>query len=969
MIQVNAAVYWWLIAVLLTVLSLGLLNALYIVLYIGCFVGGCVAILYEYCQKEVKNRKTLVASPISQQTALLKTGIGIFLEIDHAKPIPESKGPLTGSVEIDNQLHICVDYLMRDYVKYWYNDLSDNKEFLQNFRLLLHHCIKNISYRCQSFEWQPYLSNVLVDQFASHLKLFRKAKQQVDKANAEKAQEVVSSGVNTPLENNVKCTGDVSETKDKLLEFYFESEISIENLSRDMVACDPKKQIVYLQDLSDLLLYIILPEKDFHCKPLKYLLRETMVHGIFLPTFKLYSNSDYLNQYISWLISDNCVSSEWFLTVLRHTQTVAELGAVRDKAEEEIERLTSKDGVGDDPVIKQQLGSMRYVVNICQRLIYKQQEEGTIGYSEFDANNPAFAKTKLYNLPLSVVLRNNIALQIFIEYMQSVGGQAYLFFWLTVDGYRASAEQQLNEVKTQQLKGTLNGAPDMEMLRTIGHNIYEQYLSKHADPRVPLDPLADKQLKKRLDSGEPSPYVFDDIQLKVYYIMQKDERFFPEFKTSPYYVKMLAELDLLQDPSLTSADTNESMLSSSSQDDQSMSEIDDDSSKLTAVITQTGICTEHGKTYALYAITVMRIWSSGKEESWATFRRYREFYDLHCSLKENGSNLGNLKLPGKTFFKDLKEEFLEKRRGELNSYLNTLLNMSHPPKAMECLHTFLDAKAYERNSQSFAKKVDTMMRTSVRSVTNFVSQAPDNFIDGIQKASDKVSDGLQKIKLPISDKRDPIEKLNEQIEYNIDNNLPIGILLLLMDEIFDLKRKNQWLRRQIVAGIQQLLRTLFGERMNRKIIDYVENALSAEQIALYVEKFSDSFWPSGILADEMPPREEPVVMRTRVLAKTKMHGVIPDELRTIVGNETCRRGVVHLFELVQHEELNLRFCFVLLEGIIKKVFPSNKFDDIFKNFHSTSPKIRAFKRKKISLASEKQKTMSTKSLLKQNLVE
>ena len=961
MLGINATICWWIVAVVLTFVSFGILNILYVILYVGCFVGGYIAILHEFCQKEVKKQKLLFESP-----AQLKTGIDSVLAVDSSTlESCANENHLTGSADVDGQIHVCLDYLMRDYVKYWYNDLSDDKAFMHQFRVLLQHCIKNISHRCQNFEWQPYLSNVLVDQFASHLRLFQKAKQSVENANAEMvAAEMGSSGVSTPIGGNVKCTGDLTESKDKLLEFYFDSEISIENLSRDMFSCDSKKQVSYFQDVSEILLYIVLPETDFHCKPLVYLLRETMVQGIFLPTFRLYSNPDYLNQYICWLISDNCVSSEWFLTVLRHTQTVAELGAVRDKAEEEIERLTSKDGVGDDPVIKQQLGSMRYVLNICQRLIYKQQEEGTIGYSEFDSDNAAFAKTKLYNLPLSVVLRNNIALQIFIEYMQSVGGQAYLFFWLTVDGYRASAEQQLSEVKVQQLKGYLNGAPDMEMLRVIGHNIYDQYLSKHADPRVPLDPMVDKQLKKRLDSGEPSPFVFDDIQLKVFNIMQKEEHFFPEFKTSPYYVKMLAELDLLQEPSLTSADTTESLMSSSSQEEQGIAEMDDGTSKLTAKITQTGICTEHGKTYALYAITVARQWASGKEESWSTFRRYREFHDLHCSLKENGSNLGNLKIPGKTFFKDLKEDFLEKRRGELNSYLHILLNMTHPPKAMECLHTFLDAKAYERNSRSFAKKVDTMMRTSVKSVTNFVSQAPDNFIDGIQKASDKVSDGLQKIKLPTSDKRDPDEKLLEQKEYNIDNNLPIGILLLLMDEIFDLKHKNQWLRRQIVAAVQQLLRTLFGERMNRKIIDYVENALSAEQVALYVEKFSDNFWPNGILADEIPPRELGAVMRTRVLAKTKMHGVIPDELRTVVGSETCRRGMVHLFELVQYQELNLRFCCVLLEGVVKKVFPGIKFEEHFKKFHSMSPKVRAFKRKKKSLAIEKQKSMSLKTLPK-----
>ena len=960
----NFVGFWWLIGIVLSLITFGPLNILYVVLYLGCFIVGGVAIIYEYCQKEVLNNTNYFSSPVASQTARLKSGIESIVKVQLNDEQENEDGSFTGSPEIDKQLRVCVDYLIRDYVKYWYNDLSDDQAFIKQFHILLQHCIKNISVRCQSIEWQPYLTTVLVDQFATHIRLFRKAKKDLKSlAEESEAQEIQSAVASVANGTPVKCNIDDIESREKLLEMYFDNEIAAENIARDLVACDTEKQIMYLSDLSEILLYVVMPVKDFHCKPLVYLLRETMVRGIFVPTFKLYSSPDYLNQYVSWLISDNCVTSEWFLTVLRHTQTVGELGAVRDKAEEEIERLTSKDAVGDDPIVKQQLRSMRYVLNICQRLIHQQRDGETIGYSYLDIENPNFAKTKLYNLPLNVVLRNNIALQIFIEYMQSVNGQAYLFFWLTVDGYRAAAEQQLNEVKVQQLKGTINGAPDMEMLRTIGHNIYEQYLSKHADPRVPLDAAVDKQLKKKLDSGIPSPYIFDDIQVKVFDIMQKNERFFPEFKTSSFYIRMLAELDLLQEPSLTSADTNESLLSGSSQEEPIAGEPEDDASTLTAEITQTGICSEHGKTYALYAIAVKRIYASGKEESWATFRRFREFHDLHCSLKENGTNLNNMRLPGKTFFKDLKEEFLEKRRAELNQYLNTLLDLPHPPKAMECLHMFLDAKAYQNNSQSFASKVDTLMRTSVKNVTNFVSQAPDNFIDGIQKASDKVSDGIQKIsdKLPTTDKRDPIEKLNEQIEYNIGNNIPIGILLILMDEVFDLKRKNQWLRRQIVAAVQQLLRTLFGDRMNRKIIDYVESALSAEQVAQYIATFCDNFWPSGILAEEMPPRKEVMVMRSRVLTKAKMHGVIPDELRPIVGNETCRRGVVRLFDLMQYEELNTRFCCVLLEGITKKLFPINNFDDMFTKFHSLSPRLRVHKRKKM-LATDRTKSMSSRSI-------
>ena len=955
--------FWGTVAFILVIATFGFLNILFATIYLCCFIFGSIAVLYEYSQKEVQTQKKYFSSSVALQTAFLKPGIKSVLEDDSLKEnvLAETQS-LTGSPEIDIQIEKCLDYLMRDYIKYWYNDLSDDKQFLYHFRLLLQHCIRDISLRSQAMEWQPYLTTVLVDQFASHLKFFRKAKQEFDLCSQTDSVDNPSTSTNSSEANSVGSSAEnCQDDKIKLLDLYFENEIESGNICRDLISCDSKTQHTFLQDISEIVLYIILPQKEFQCKPLKYLLRETMVNGIFLPMLNLYSSPDYLNQYVSWLISDNCVSSEWFLTVLRHTNTVEELSAVRDKAEEEIQKVTSKDRVGDDPIVKQQLSSMHYVCNICQQLMLKQQEQGTFEYSDFEKNSPSLAKSKLYNFPLSVVLRNNIALQIFIEYMQSVGGQAYLFFWLTVDGYRASAEQQVSEMKAQQSKGASNGTLDIEMLRTVANNIYDQYLSKHADHRVVLEANVDKQLKKKLDSGEPSPNVFDDVQLKVFNIMQKDERFFPEFKSSSHYLRMLAELDLLDEASLNSIDTTDSILSSSSQDDQSIADVDEGVSKLSAVITQTGTCTEHGKTYALYAITVTRSWSSGKEDSWSTFRRYREFYDLHCSLKENGSNLGNLRLPGKTLFKDLKEEFLERRRSELNQYLSSLLEISHPVKAMECLHTFLDEKAYHRNSRSFARKVDTMMQTSMRNVTNFVSQAPDNLIDGIQKASDKMSDGFQRISdiLPTSvDKRDPDEKLQEQIMHNIDNNLPIGILLLLMDEIFDLRRKNQWLRRQIVTGIQQVLRTLFGDRMNKKIIDYVESAVAAEQIALFVERFCDNFWPNGILADKMPPREKAIEMRNRVLTKTKMHGVIPVELRRIVGNETCRRGVVQLFELMQYRELNFRFCCVLLEGIVKKIFPSNKFEEIFEKFHTSSPKIRSYNRKKETRAVDRAKTSS-----------
>lgn len=47
-----------------------------------------------------------------------------------------------------------------------------------------------------------------------------------------------------------------------------------------------------------------------------------------------------------------------------------------------------------------------------------------------------------------------------------------------------------------------------------------------------------------------------------------------------------------------------------------------------------GVCNDHGKTYALYAITVFRRSHDGSEDSWKTYRRYSDFHDFHMRITE-----------------------------------------------------------------------------------------------------------------------------------------------------------------------------------------------------------------------------------------------------------------------------------------------------------------------------------------------
>lgn len=100
-----------------------------------------------------------------------------------------------------------------------------------------------------------------------------------------------------------------------------------------------------------------------------------------------------------------------------------------------------------------------------------------------------------------------------------------------------------------------------------------------------MDEASLTRLGEKLRKDDPTPEIFDEIQRKVppslcfcffsclrcifppsltnttactlqqvYDMMLRDERYYPSFKQSPLYVRMLAELDMLKEPSYRGSD-------------------------------------------------------------------------------------------------------------------------------------------------------------------------------------------------------------------------------------------------------------------------------------------------------------------------------------------------------------------------------------------------------------------------------
>lgn len=938
---------------MLFLITFGPFAIFYLAFYIFCFVGGgfAVTLLYGRTNSE-KHLET------SEHSYLPPTPTGILKTLDEVKldlkPIKIDRR-LTGSNFIDEPLQQVIQFALRDYIQYWYYTLSEDDSFLLEIRQTLQNALVQFSTRSKEVDWQPYFTTRLVDDFATHLRVFRKAQDRLGEREDNKQR-------------------DVSE---ELVDSFFEAEVEMERkICRDVVCTSHKDEEGFLRDLCEVLLYLLLPPGDFHNKNMRYFLREVLARGVLLPLINQLSDPDYINQFVIWMIRDSSCNYEAFMNILKLTDRVAELEAVKDKALEELQYLRSLDTAGDDiNVIKNQINSLLFVKKVCETRIQRLQSG-----KEVDALKLAANFGKLCIIPLEHILVHNIALQFFMDYMQAAGAQAELFFWLTVEGYRVTAQQQLEVMEGLRRDGRKEGGATKGLLKAAALGVFEQYLSDKASPRVQADEASVVKLGEKLQKEDPTPGIFDDIQRKVYDMMLRDERYYPSFRQSPLYVRMLAELDMLKEPSYRGSDDGEGESFNGSPtgsinlslDDLSNS-CHDDSVQLHAFISDTdkkskdafGVCNDHGKTYALYAITVFRRNHDGSEDCWKTYRRYSDFHDFHMRITEQFENLTSiLKLPGKKTFNNMDRDFLEKRKKDLNTYLQLLLNpemVKACPTLVSHVYDFLENKAYSKGKGDFARKMDTFvnpLRSSMRNVSQAVKALPDSLAEGMNKVSDNMGrmserlgqDFKQSIfkvppMLPKSDIDPEHCRVSAQLDDNVDDNIPLRVMLLLMDEVFDLKERNQWLRRNIKNLLQQLIRATYGDTINRKIVDHVDFMTSPEQVADYVKKFRDSYWPNGILAETPPRRDKNIRMRTRVAAKTNLLGIMPDELKHIIGADTTRKGILRVFDMFQHQPMNRRLVYVFLEGFLETMFPQYKFPELFIKLHSRSPRTHRYSQK------------------------
>ncbi|KAK7078691.1 hypothetical protein SK128_016419 [Halocaridina rubra] len=809
---------------------------------------------------------------------------------------------VTGSSLIDEQLQDVVTLAVRDFVLTWYNHLSHHHAFITHLHRSLQQSMVVLANRCKNMDWVSYLTTRLVDDIASHLRLFREARS-------------VSRG---------------KLSSDELIEHFFDREADKEkDICRDEVCLKSDVEKDYLSDLVEMVLYYVLPADDFSNAPLTSAVVEILVSSVILPVLTLISDPDYINSLIVWACTDIPVTSELFVNVIKSTINVEELHAVRELVTKEMANLRSRDSGGREEgnEVKQQLGSLEFVRRVIDNRINrldKGSEMDVMGLPvNFDYRQ--LARGKLFQLPLEAILKNSLTLDHFLNYMASINAQHYINLYLNVECWRTTVNERLCTLELERLhhleetesQGPAMSMPDLCHDHFSAHDlsshkeeaeiIYEQYLSEKASPRVAMDDSIVKRLILRIRSEKVNEMWFDEVQKALFITLQDAEPFLPSFKRSMWYIRLLAELDLLKDISRSdeedsqslddlsfnsleqgeeadggtqflsgggptgdagssasshSAHSNENYLKSVSRGSSRAQSPQPGGSlhpspchtrspsltakpyTLTAKIIDTEIVREGSKSHAIYIVSVMRKDASGHEELWHVFRRYSEFYDFHLSVCSKFIDLTSISFPSKRMLNNLAAWFLEKRKSELDEWLQTIIappTMQSHPGLQEDIQRFLDQTSYlSSQTPNLAKKVEDNLvapfRHSVRSMSEAVRAVPDTVLNTV----DGMVDGFYRRFVKTSHPR-----LAANVDYGHrgsfdlegDENIPLRILLLLMDEVFDLRSKDQWFRRRIMLFLRQILKAMFGDIVNRRIVDYVAFITSPEQVADYVKAF------------------------------------------------------------------------------------------------------------------------------------
>ncbi|KAJ2952632.1 hypothetical protein O0L34_g6960 [Tuta absoluta] len=955
---------------LISVILIGLFGFGFYITLLTFFVSSIAGILtvlhFSYDNKKIFSVDLQTLDDPLQQVNYSVSPRKVIDLFQTPKSLPKFDNRITGCETVDSFLNEIISIIINDFVTNWYEMVTDDDEFTN-------HAIKkvvlaagaNVANRVKMVDWIHLLSARVPEELTMHLKLFKQSKVRLKHINLMNAKEV-SNGTSKPSpkrqdekkthrrnksETDLVWAPDTqaygkskfyssSENLDgkTLKDIFFDLECSLENrqICRDIFCTDAEKEYALLCEVSEAIIYLVTPEEVWKCHPLKLLLVELLSSVVLKPVVALLSDPDNINRAILRICCrDSCLPSELFLTVIRCSNDAEELEATLELVQKDIQKLHSKDSAGEWELSdRQKLSSLQYVSRIIQA------RRATLGPQEGAANNSNGEK-------ISEELTRTLT------------------FLRATTAWKSNA-QYLLEIEMNETDAPNTSKAVIENLRSSALELCDMYLAPNRAPVAGVPENCHAELVRKITTeGEEftnnPTSCFDHVQKCVCDALEDDPSWQADFmmdedgsdrstsdlrgeakhegkkyggdilagtrhnRSRSDVVGNIAQRMISESAGLSNlASANASNLSVSH------SEISRNTknmmSPLSACIIETALVQDKGRTFGIYAIAVTRL---SDNEVWHIYRRYSDFYDLHCSIKDKWPELSHLQFPAKKTFQNTSRSVLESRKRILNNYLQTLANLARDTRyltllSQDYLGGFLSSEA---QTEKHGNMIDALLVNSLKAGIRTLKNMPDQFANTV----DGVMDGISKVFQGKGNENFHHEGLRSGNSSDGQDDGDESVALRLLEEVLGIR--GLWLRRRLLAP----LRTLMADRVNKKVLELVSSLTSPRNVVQYLKTFKQ--WLMNRNNANYTTRDSATVARTRVAAKVALLSACSDDLRHIVGTDTARRGLLTLFDLFQTQEINKRYIFVILEVALTNLFPDNNISEIFKKLYSNSPRV------------------------------
>jgi len=140
--------------------------------------------------------------------------------------------------------------------------------------------------------------------------------------------------------------------------------------------------------------------------------------------------------------------------------------------------------------------------------------------------------------------------------------------------------------------------------------------------------------------------------------------------------------------------------------------------------------------------------------------------------------------------------------------------------------------------------------------------------------------------------------------------------------VFELNKKNNWLRKQAVVII---LQQVLGGTIERKLNEMAKSYLDESHLMQYITSFKDALWPSGSLKGPGEVRTPEEKIRTRDEANRKLSTLMPDLAANMIGRSNARRGARRIFAVLQNRRLNQHIVYSVIDEVFAALFPDADF--------------------------------------------